>query len=167
MYSTHRASASLLVAVAMIAFTACGSDDPSLAERQQTVAEAGAEVMPFNLDATTHIFTDTVTGGVQDVVADDQTDEANIELIRRHLDDEAAKFQLGDFSDPEAIHGAAMPGLSTLKERFDEISVELIETDAGATIRYETNDAEVVQAIHDWFAAQSSDHGDHAEHGSL
>ncbi len=151
----------------MIAFTACGSDDPSLAERQQTVAEAGAEVMPFNLDATTHIFTDTVTGGVQDVVADDQTDEANIELIRRHLDDEAAKFELGDFSDPEAIHGAAMPGLSTLKERFDEISVELIETDAGATIRYETNDAEVVQAIHDWFAAQSSDHGDHAEHGSL
>jgi hypothetical protein len=45
--------------------------------------------MPFNLDATTHIFTDTVTGVVHDVVANDPTNEANIELIRRHLDDEA------------------------------------------------------------------------------
>jgi hypothetical protein len=35
--------------------------------------------MPFNLEATTHIFTDTVTGGVQDVVADDPTNEANIQ----------------------------------------------------------------------------------------
>jgi hypothetical protein len=101
MLSTRPAIASSLVAVVMIAFNACGSDDQSLADRQQAVAEAGAEVMS---------------------------------------------------------------GLSTLKERFDEISVELIETDAGATIRYETNDAEAVQAIHDWFAAQSIDHD---EHGSM
>ena len=129
---------------------------------QSAVASLAAAVMPFDLDATTHIFPDTDDGGVQDVVADDPTDAANVELIRRHLEDEVAKFRAGDFADPEAIHGAAMPGLSTLKERFAEIAVELTENDIGATITYRTDDADVVQAIHDWFAAQSSDHGDHA-----
>lgn len=165
MPSTKRALICLSTA-AVITFTACGSDDSELAERQQVVAEAGADVMPFDLDATTHIFTDTDTGGVQDVVADDPTDDVNIESIRRHLEAEAAKFRVGDFSDPEAIHGASMPGLVTLKERFDAIDVELTETDTGATITYRTDDDDVVQAIHDWFAAQSSDHGNHAEHAA-
>ena len=89
-------------AFAAIALAACGSDETALADRQEAVAEAGAEVMPFDLDATTHVFSDTATGGVQDVVADDPTDTANIDLIRRHLEDEAAKFRAGDFSDPEA-----------------------------------------------------------------
>lgn len=71
---------------------------------------AGAEVMPFDLDATTHMFTDTATGGIQDVVANDPSDGANIELIRRHMEEEAA-----------------MPGLSTLKERIGDITVELTE----------------------------------------
>jgi hypothetical protein len=46
------------------------------------------------------------------------------------------------------------------------MSVELPETAAGATITYRTDDVGVVQAIHDWLAAPSSDHGDYAEHGS-
>lgn len=164
MRSIDSALAPLLAAFAGLAFAACGSDDQALADRQQAVAEAGADVMPFNLDATTHVFTDTPTGGIQDVIADDPADEDNIELIRLHLNEEATKFRAGDFSDPEAIHGSAMPGLATLKERFADISVELVETEVGATITYGSDDAVVVEAIHDWFAAQSSDHGDHAEH---
>ena len=164
MRSTDSALAPLFVAFAALAFAACGSDDQSLVDRQEAVADAGAEVMPFNLDATTHVFTNTPTGGIQDVIADDPDDEANISLIRLHLGDEAVKFRAGDFSDPEAIHGSAMPGLTTLKERFADISVELVETEVGATITYDSDDADVVDAIHDWFAAQSSDHGDHAEH---
>lgn len=163
MPSNRPAIAPYLTAAALVTFAACGSEQASLTERQAAVAEAGAEVMPFNLDDTTHIFTDTATGGIQEVVADDVADQTNIELIRRHLQAEAAKFRVGDFSDPEAIHGPAMPGLSILKERFGEISLTLIETDLGATITYSTDDADVVDAIHAWFAAQTSDHGDHAE----
>ena len=66
MRSIDSALAPLLAAFAGLAFAACGSDDQALADRQQAVAEAGAEVMPFNLDATTHVFTDTPTGGIQD-----------------------------------------------------------------------------------------------------
>lgn len=161
-----KATTALVGAFAVIALAGCASDAQSLEERQQEVAAAGETVMPFDLEATTHIFTDTETGGTQDVIADDPFDQTNIDLIRRHLEEEAAQFTVGDFSDPEAIHGAAMPGLATLKERFGDITVELTETDTGATITYQTADPDVVQAIHDWFAAQSSDHGSHAEHGS-
>ena len=144
---------------------ACGSDE-NMSIRQRAVADAGAEVMPFDLDATTHIFTDTATGGTQDVIADHPRDDTNIDTIRHHLADEAAKFRAGDFSDPEAIHGSSMPGLAILKERHGDISVELADTDTGATITYTSSDPDVVAAIHDWFAAQTSDHGKHAEHGS-
>ncbi|NNE47428.1 MAG: aspartate carbamoyltransferase, partial [Rhodothermales bacterium] len=78
--------------------------------------------------------------------------------------DEAAKFQSGDFSDPEAIHGSAMPGLAVLQERFDEVDVALLPHRAGATLTYTATDADVIGAIHAWFDAQVADHGSHAEH---
>ena len=165
MPSTRHILSTCLAAAAAIVLSACGGDE-ELAERQRVVAEAGAEVMPFDLEATTHIFTDTDRGGVQDVVADDPGDAANIEAIRRHLADEASKFRSGDFSDPEAIHGPDMPGLSTLKKRFDEITIDLVDKPTGATIAYTATDTDVIEAIHAWFAAQTSDHGSHAEHGT-
>lgn len=163
MPSNNRRLATLVAALVIVG-GACGSDDAALAQRQAAVAEAGAEVMPFALDETTHIFTNTPTGGRQDVVADDPADDATIEQIREHLSEEAARFGSGDFSDPEAIHGPEMPGLSTLKVRFDDIKVEYSETDTGATIVYTADDPDVVNAIHLWFSAQTSDHGTHAEH---
>lgn len=151
-------------ALAMLTAAACGSNDADLTERQAAVAEAGAQVMPFALDETTHIFTNTPTGGRQDVVADNPSDELNIEQIREHLSEEATRFRGGDFSDPEAIHGPEMPGLATLKARFDEIDVEYSEAESGATIVYAADDPDVVTAIHLWFTAQTSDHGAHTEH---
>lgn len=53
--------------------------------------------MPFSLDETTHIFTDTQSGGRQDIVADDPTEKTTIEAINDHLAEEAAKLQVGDF----------------------------------------------------------------------
>ena len=153
----------LVAALLTISGAACGSDQ-DLAERQEAVAQAGADVMPFPLDETTHIFTDTPSGGRQDVVADDPTDENSIEAIRDHLAEETTKFQIGDFSDPEAIHGSAMPGLAALEAGFDQIDVELLETATGAAITYTTQDPDLVSAIHLWFEAQTSDHGSHAEH---
>ncbi len=147
----------------MLALASCGDTD-ELTQRQESVADAGAQVMPFDLDATTHIFTDTEAGGIQQVVADDPNDDANIEMIGQHLAEEAAKFRTGDFSDPESIHGAAMPGLSVLKERYQEVGVEVSVGDNGATLTYTATEPVVIDAIHDWFAAQASDHGGHAEH---
>jgi len=130
-------------------------------ERLQAVAEAGAEVMPFDLERTTHAFLDREWGGEQSVVSDDG-DAAQIALIRSHLSEEAAKFARGDFASPEAIHGADMPGLAILRERHAAIDVAYAEIPAGASITYRSQDAEAVEAIHAWFEAQRTDHGAHA-----
>lgn len=147
----------VIIAAALVLWRS--SDD---GDRQRVVAERGSEVMPFDLEATTHRFEPTDDGGVQTVTADDPTDRDQIDLIREHLRDEAAAFADGDFGDPAQIHGEEMPGLATLQANVDRIEIEYTETDAGAQLRY-TSDDDVVAALHDWFAAQTSDHGSHAE----
>jgi hypothetical protein len=130
-------------------------------ERLHAVAEAGAEVMPFDLERTTHTFLDRAWGGEQNVVSDDG-DAAQIAFIRSHLSEEAAKFARGDFASPEAIHGRDMPGLAVLRERYAAIDVAYAEIPAGASITYRSQDTAAVEAIHAWFEAQRADHGAHA-----
>jgi hypothetical protein len=132
------------------------------ASRQVEVAARGAEVMPFDLERTTHIFDDLPDGGLQQVLADNPQDTGQITLIRAHLQEEAAKFQRGDFGDPAAIHGDAMPGLVELRQGYAQIEVAYTQLPNGAQIRYMTSDPAMVAALHAWFAAQLSDHGDHA-----
>lgn len=137
------------------------------ADRQAEVAARGAAVMPFDLERTTHIFEDRPDGGLQQVVADDPADTQQVALIRGHLQEEAAKFERGDFGDPAAIHGEGMPGLAQLRQGYKQIDVAYSELSDGAQIRYTTSDPAMVDALHAWFAAQLSDHGGHAmDHGS-
>jgi hypothetical protein len=127
--------------------------------RQAEVAARGGTVMPFDLKKTTHVFTDLADGGVQTVTANDADDDAQIVLVRAHLQDEEAKFRAGDFSDPEAIHGPSMPGLAALKAADGGVQVRYEAVAAGARLWYSTSDPGLVDALHAWFAAQSSDHG--------
>lgn len=133
--------------------------------RQDLVAERGAQVMPFDLDATTHVFEPTDVGGVQRVVADDPADHDQVELIRTHLLAEVARFRDGDFGDPATIHGHNMPGLAVLESKASALGITYRDLDDGAEITYSSADADVVAALHEWFAAQLSDHGGHAQTG--
>jgi hypothetical protein len=142
-----------------ICLTACGD---SLDQRRADVAEAGRDVMPFDLDATTHIFEKLEDGGLQTVVAD-ADDPDQVALVRSHLSAEAARFARGDFSDPAAIHGAAMPGLQALAAGHARLSIVYRDVERGAEIRYRADDPALVQAIHQWFDAQQRDHGHHAQ----
>ncbi|MDH3731982.1 MAG: aspartate carbamoyltransferase [Gemmatimonadota bacterium] len=153
------------IALAMLAAgaVACGPDEQStLEERHESVAEAGASVMPFDLDETTHVFEIDETGGLQQVVAD-SNDAEQIRLIRGHLSEEAARFARGDFHDPEMIHGHDMPGLHALVTGQDRLTIEYSEIERGAQIMYSSEDPALVQAIHEWFEAQLADHGEHAQ----
>jgi hypothetical protein len=131
--------------------------------RLHEVAEAGAKVMPFDLERTTHVFRDEPWGGELRVVSDGAEAE-QVALIRRHLGDESAHFARGDFASPERIHGHDMPGLAVLRERASAIAVQYAELEDGATITFRSEDPAVVAALHTWFAAQRSDHGRHAAH---
>ena len=133
--------------------------------REDTVARLSQDIMPFDLDTTTHVFDPTSDGGVQTVVANDLSDEAEVELIRRHLKEEAEAFRRGDFSDPAFIHGDDMPGIDELSKHLGALDVRYREVEGGAEIVYSTPHPELVAALHVWFEAQLTDHGDDAEAG--
>lgn len=142
-------------------------------QRQAAVAERGKDVMPFSLAATTHVFSKTAEGGVQQVVAKRATDAAQVHLARGHLQEIREQFLKGDFSGPSHIHGQDMPGLAELREaKAGQISIDYQDIKGGGQLTYRTADASLVAALHTWFDAQLADHGKdamegHANHGDM
>ena len=127
--------------------------------RQEEVAKRGAQVMPFSLERTVHIFTKTKSGGVQQVIAKNPSDTGQIALIREHLGMISKQFAQGDFSAPASIHGSNMPGLAELeKARPGQLRIEYKELPDGAQITYSSARPELIDAIHRWFDAQLADH---------
>jgi len=132
-------------------------------KRLDEVAEKGRLVMPFNLEQTLHVFSKSEYGGVQQVIVKDESDKAQIALIQDHLDKIYNDFKNRDFSDPEKIHGADMPGLKVLKNAaYDEITLQFRILPNGAEIVYTAKKPVLIDAIHQWFDAQLSDHARHS-----
>ncbi|MGZ8951078.1 MAG: aspartate carbamoyltransferase, partial [Methylobacter sp.] len=72
-------SAALLIAASAQAVEKAGD------ARLDEIAQRGSHVMPFNLEQTTHIFSKTEKGGLQQVIAKDSSNVEQIKLIREHL----------------------------------------------------------------------------------
>jgi hypothetical protein len=136
------------------------------ASRQADVARRGADVMPFSLAATQHVFTKTSDGGTQRVIARKASDTAQVKLVREHLREIEAQFRRGDFAGPAHIHGENMPGLAELKAaQPGEIAIRYRDVPAGGELAYRTANPALVTALHAWFDAQLSDHGHDAMAG--
>ena len=131
----------------------------SMPARQTMVHDMGAQVMPFDLSQTTHVFEMTESGGIQLVVAKNPGDSTQIDLIRQHLQHEAMLFKAGNFSDPMTLHGADMPGVQQLSAGAAHIRIDYASLTDGAQLTFTTQDLQLVTAIHRWFGAQLSDHG--------
>ena len=126
---------------------------------QEHVHQMAHSVMPFDIDKTVHIFKMTESGGVQQIIAKDADANDQIALIQQHLRHEAERFQNGDYSDPETLHGEDMPGLQDLRAGASDITVSYAALSLGAEITFETSDLHLITAIHRWFGAQLSEHG--------
>ena len=154
----------VLVAAGAAVWILCAATILPAQTRQEEVVKRGAQVMPFDLEQTTHVFQKLDDGGLQKVVVKDLSNKKQIALIQSHLKEESEKFREADFSDPAKIHGEDMPGLAELKAGAAKIDVRYTALSDGAQIRYTTTDAKLITALHRWFDAQVSDHGDHATH---
>ena len=158
----------LVAAVAVIVLLRgrSSNDDAQaqLAARQSQVEQNGEQVMPFDQNLTTHQFTKTDTGGVETVTANDPNDTTQATLVQGHLQHEQELFSAGDFSDPMAIHGMAMPGIDDLKQGAarGDLTVTYETLPAGAQLTYTATTPQVVSVLHAWFDAQLMDHGSHA-----
>jgi hypothetical protein len=130
---------------------------------QEHVHNMSHGVMPFDMDKTVHIFRMSESGGIQRVVVKGPGDTVQVALVRKHLREEAARFQRGDYSDPATLHGVTMPGLAELQGGAKGIKVSYSDLPDGAAITFETADLHLLTAIHRWFGAQLSEHGAHAK----
>ena len=89
-----------------------------------------------------------------------------VALIRRHLATIARRFSAGDFGAPEQIHGNDMPGLAVLRTAHPgELKIDYHDVRDGGEIVYRSERPRLVDALHDWFDAQLSDHGHDAMAG--
>ena len=158
------ATASVLIAilVTLVMLSWAGWLVIPQASRQTMVHDMGGQVMPFNLGETMHIFEMTESGGVQQVIANDPNDAAQIDLIQQHLAFEATRFSSGDFSDPTTLHGNDLPGIAELSVAAEQVHIEYSALPDGAQIVFTADDIELITAIHRWFGAQLSDHGSDA-----
>ena len=157
----------VLIAVVVVVVVRTRSNDSArspLATRQAQVEANGQRVMPFDQNRTTHRFTKTATGGVEKVSANDPADTGQATLVQSHLEHEQQLFSKGDFSDPMAIHGMAMPGIDDLRQGAIDgnLKVGYEVLPSGAQLTYTASDPQLVSAIHQWFDAQLLDHGTHA-----
>jgi hypothetical protein len=135
-------------------------------KRQAEVAQRGAQVMPFELAATSHVFTKTPDGLIQRVVARKGADAAQIGLVRSHLREIRQQFLRGDYAGPAHIHGADMPGLQALQAaQPGRIAIDYRDVPKGAELRFRTADPQLAKALHEWADAQLSDHGADAHEG--
>lgn len=130
--------------------------------KQGRVHHMSQEVMPFDMARTIHTFRMTETGGVQKVEARDPENAGQVALIRQHLKMEAEHFARGDYSDPARLHGPDMPGLAELETNPKGVRVTYAEIPSGGKITFETDDLELLTAVHRWFGAQLSEHGSDA-----
>ena len=148
-----------LVATVIVAVGAGGwyvlAGDSSAQDSMTTRAQ---QVMPFDLTRTTHTFTKTDAGGVEEVVVNDPNDARNLALIRSHLAEEATLFRSGNYSDPAKIHGMDMPGLKELADGAARVNVSYADVAHGAQITYSSSEPALVAALHSWFDRQVSDH---------
>lgn len=136
----------------------------TLKARQSMIHNAGANVMPFDLNQTMHVFKKTDDGGIQQVIVKDPSNnEQQIGLIQMHLQMEAGLFQQGNFQDPAKLHGQTMPGLDDLKNGVADVRITYSSLINGGQITYSTSNQKLIQAIHKWFDAQLSDHGNDAK----
>ena len=131
----------------------------SQTERQMKIHHMGANVMPFDLSKTLHIFEMTDHGGIQQVIVRNLKDKSQIPMIRKHLQYEAMRFREGNFTDPISLHGKNMPGIKELSANVSKVKIDYGDLTNGAQLTFETNDLHLITAIHRWFGAQLSDHG--------
>lgn len=161
----------LLALIGLLLFsTASLAVENANPKQSNEVHQRMQEVVPYALDQTLQTFTKTVHGGVQHVVAKSPTNTQQIKLIQSYLLKVVDEFKNGDFSSTERIHGADMPGLAQLKTADkDDIKFEYKALENGAQIHYSTEYVPIVQALHVWFDAQISEHGNeqipgHSQH---
>jgi hypothetical protein len=129
------------------------------------VDERGDRVMGFDHTKTTHHFRLMAAGGVIEVSANSEDDEASRDAVRAHLAHIAKMFAEGNFDAPMFIHDRVPPGVTVLKRDREAIRWVYEDTPTGGRVVATTKSSAALEAIHAFLRFQIEDHrtGDSTE----
>lgn len=155
--------------IAILAFSlAVQAEEKADPKHLEEVRQRTQLVVPYAVDETLQTFTKTVHGGIQHLVAKSPDNSKQIKLIQEHLKKIAEEYRKGDFSVTERMHGANTPGLARLKRAgTDDIRYQYKPLADGGQIHFSSEYPELVQALHEWFDAQATEHGNDAIPGHM
>ena len=122
------------------------------------VNERGDHVMGFSHEKTTHHFLIQKDGGVIQVEANDPNDAESRGQIQMHLPHIAQMFAAGNFQAPMLVHDTVPPGVPTMQRLKNEIAYKYEKTGRGGRVFITTQNAEALEAIHDFLKFQIADH---------
>ncbi len=154
----HSIPTAAILAIIVAIPVVVGAQKAQQQSQQGAVTSHGAQVMPFDQKTSMHMFTPTSSGGSVEVMVHNN-DANQIALVRSHLRSEADRFSKGNYADPAYIHGTNMPGLTALEANPQSVKVTYEDTDTGGVITLTATDLKMIDAIHQWLAAQQKDHG--------
>lgn len=138
----------------MAAQTQAHSSDHDFAAMQQR----GEKAMGFDQEKTTHHFLLTDDGGRIEVQVNSADDRANVDNIRRHLQQIAKAFASGDFAIPMQVHEQTPAGTAEMQRLKDHTNYRYQELPQGGAVVISSADAEAVAAIHDFLRFQITEH---------
>lgn len=148
-----------LIAMMLMACFVFGSECPMHKEHQDAaMTERGNKAMGFDQNKTTHHFLLKDNGGIIQVEANDPKDLESRDAIRGHLSHIAVLFSKGDFDIPMFIHDRVPDGVPVMKELKDEITYEYDELESGGKVSLTSQNADAVEAIHEFLQFQIQDH---------
>jgi len=135
--------------------------DSSDMTMHQGMMQRGEMAMGFDQNKIKHDFVVITNGGEIRISALDENDVHTIHAIRTHVKEIQYDFSQGDFNKPFFIHDQIVPGTQIMTEKKDLINFSISDTEHGGVLILTTNDADILDAIKQFVAFQSSEHMGH------
>ena len=135
-----------------------GSSDMTM---HQGMMQRGEMAMGFDQNKIKHAFIVTTNGGEIRISALDENDIDTIHAIRTHVTEIQHDFSQGDFNKPFFIHDQTVPGTQIMTEKKDLINFSISDIEHGGALILTTNDTDILDAIKQFMAFQSSEHMGH------
>jgi hypothetical protein len=126
-----------------------------------SMLQRGNIAMGFNQSKIMHNFIATPTVGEIMIVAQNSNDNNTIKQIKNHVVNIQKDFSEGNFTKPFFIHAQQIPGTKLMAERKDLIIYKIRQINNGSILLINTNDKQLLLAIHQFIAFQSTQHSGH------
>lgn len=154
--------AALIFSMAMAAGdqTGCPMHEQHMkaAKTDGAAVDARHDTFGMSHESTHHNFRLFQDGGAIELRANDASDTATIEMIRKHLREINASFVKNNFSTPAFVHGHTPDGVKEMKTLKRQIRYRYEDVDGGGRIRMTTTDPKALAAVHDFMKFQVAEH---------